>query len=219
LDEAQAEEARLKQTVIPETALDAEVNRHPEVVQLAQVVQAYQRQIDNALKAARQGKDEPLVQELRKKVSEARAALEARKTDLRPTIRQALREQTAADLRARISRLQRKINFLAANKTALAKEQNERRQEIQKRMQNGADLDDVREDLGQIENLVKQIAAEELALKLELDAPKREQVLEQAVIYHARAPAGRMTTAALVGLACALLVFVGLALRLRVSLR
>ncbi len=63
------------------------------------------------------------------------------------------------------------------------------------------------------------MAAEELALTLELATPRRERVLELAVASHADAGRGRTTAAGLAGLAGALLAFACLSLRVRVSIR
>jgi hypothetical protein len=76
----------------------------------------------------------------------------------------------------------------------------------------GGQLKVFREDLRHVEELIKKVAAEEAALEVELAAPKREQVLEPAVVPHRATPPWRITTAGLAGLACALLTFACLAL-------
>jgi hypothetical protein len=115
---------------------------------------------------------------------------------------------------------QDRIALLDDTERALQKEVEDRRQQVVKFANHGGQLDEVRWDLDQIEQLVKNLAAEEVALKLELDAPKSEQVLEKAVIERPAGPgAGRTAAAVLVVLVGALLAFACLSLRLRVSLR
>jgi hypothetical protein len=118
--------------------------------------------------------------------------------------------------------LQDRIALLESTARLLQEEQERRRSEVVRQAvrgaQLGAQLDDVREDLGQIEELIKRVQNQELALDVQLNAPKREQLLEPAVIMHPSAStAGRTAAVALAGLLCGL--FVLACLSLRVSLR
>jgi hypothetical protein len=123
------------------------------------------------------------------------------------------------DQAAKVSDRQRRVALLEGNVRALQSEAQRRREDIAAKLKHAAKLDDVKEDLGHIEKLIQNIAAEELALQLELDAPKREKVLETALVTHVAAGPGRLTTAAVVGLAFALAAFALVTFRVRVSVR
>jgi hypothetical protein len=141
------------------------------------------------------------------------------RSDLRKARQKEPGELADPDQAAKASDRRRRVSLLEDNERALQSEAQRRREDIMAKQKHAAKMDDVKEDLGQIEKLIQNIAAEEFALQLELDAPKREKVLETAIVTNVAAGPGRLTTAALVGLAGALVVFALLTFRFRVSVR
>jgi capsular exopolysaccharide synthesis family protein len=195
--------------------VSAEVEQHPEVQAALQEIKRLRVSIEVNLRGATQGEAEPLVKELRERLKTAREALDVQRKQLRPEALEALRVKARAKLAADTAVLQSKVEVLE-DSIAFYKSETERLQNLlQTRTKHGADLDLFREDLSHIEKLNKRIIDEETALNVELDAPKREHVLEPAVIAAANSKSKRllMTYAAGMGglalglLAVALLEF------------
>jgi hypothetical protein len=215
----QARQKDLAPLPVAPALVDAEVEQHPEVKELRQKVKRLEQSIAVNVKEAVQGEADPLIKELKDKLTVAQEALAARRREVRPEAEQASRRKAQAELDRNISVLQARIAVLTESAAFFEKEATKLRTAIQERAANGAHLHMLKENLGHIEDLVKRLAVEEAAQQVQLAAPKHEQVLEPAVVSHAGAGRGRIAAAALAGLACALLAFACLSLRARVSLR
>lgn len=211
LESAQAREKKLKDELIPEAVVDAKVGEHPGVRKLVLEVQGLEQAIDRNLALATRGEDEPIIQQLRQKRKLARADLDALRKRLRSEVTAALREAAGAQLSGNIALLQAKIAGLEGNAKYLQPEAERMRNRVQELAKNGTKLDDLRDDLTQIEDLNKRIAAEESALNVELDAPKREHVLEPAVVTHARSKSRQVMMAVGAAVAGFALVLLGVA--------
>jgi capsular exopolysaccharide synthesis family protein len=186
LAEEKEREKNLNTAKVPGPTLDAAVSGSEEVKKLEALLQAHEQRIRKFLLNAAMGEKDPIIVGWREDQQKTKDALAALKRELRPAFERAMRETAAAEISANTARLQRRIDFLIANKKVLDKEQQGQRQKIAEKMAAGAALDDVKEDVAQIEELIKRVQNQELALDVQLNAPKREQLLEPAIIYLAR---------------------------------
>jgi polysaccharide biosynthesis transport protein len=208
LEVEQAREKGVRGAAIPKEVVDAQVGQRPAVKAQAAKVQGLEQQIEANLKEAARGEDEPLVRDLRQQLQQAREALAKEQEAVRPEVVEALRKKIGEEVIASRAALEVKI----AGQTNLVKILQPDVERCQKRVKDledsGAKLDDLREDLGHVEELVKKLQGQEDALEVELTAPKRWELIEEAGVVHAQVKARQVMVtagAAAVGLALVLL--------------
>ncbi len=214
-----ADEARLKkfdELPVPPVKVDKEVDQQLAVQELLRKAKKLQQDVAVDVKRATLGAQDPAVKELQGQQAAAEESLQALREKLRPEAVRKVRDEERAVLSARVSELQSKVEVLEKTVKFFEEDAARLANLIQKKVGHGAELDAFRENLVQVEELTKRIANEEMALEVELKAPKREQVLEKAVVTHARSKTRKyMLTlgAAAAGLALGLLAVAFLELR------
>jgi capsular exopolysaccharide synthesis family protein len=186
LKQEREKEKHLEALPVADAEVDAQVEKLPAVQELVREEQKRREGIERTLADAALGKDDPLVKDRQEKLRQTQEALAAQRQKLRPEVVKELQRQARAVVSANIAVLQGKVAGLRSNVEVLEPEAARLRNLVQERAQHGANLDMFREEVAQTEALTRRLTQEETALEVELNAPKREQVLEPAVVAQGR---------------------------------
>lgn len=211
-------EKALEQIEVPPALVEEQVAKDSLVVQLTAEVARLEAAYEAAKASFVKGEQEPKLQKYRTPLDSARAALAARKDAVRPEIVAQLREKARQDLALSVSQLQARIATLKGLEAALAKDIERMEKETQTLNKGSIDLEALREDILQTEDVAKKVAAQIEALKVELQAPSRVKILEDAYVTDADGRKLRMLGTGGAG-AAALVLVVALVLGLEVRAR
>jgi capsular exopolysaccharide synthesis family protein len=208
-----AQEAREKAsegTVVAESALDELLRKDPLIErQMKDLAEQEMRLAANRLVATR-GDDDPAVRLLREKVEAAQRNLEARKKVLRPQFVKELRERVRGEVRLQAAAQRGRVSLLQQMEKELLADVGRREQESRTINKGSLDLESVREDLSQMEDMAKKVTAQVETLKVESQAPSRISLLEEAVVSNAEGHKRRLVATAGAALGGALVALVGL---------
>jgi hypothetical protein len=167
---------------VPDAEVQAELTADPDVRAAQTQVTNTRDRVEKAAAASKPGDPDPSLQSLRKQLADEQAALAAVKKRLAPDAAERIRDQHRKATWEALKRLEMRIAVDQEIDKALETEVTKLRDKLQQQMQGIDKLEAVREDTTQVEETTKRIAAEEEALKIELEAPERTSVLEEAVV-------------------------------------
>jgi hypothetical protein len=182
---------------IPDAEVDAELAADPDVRAAQSQVNHSRDRVEKAAAASKPGDSDPGLPALRKQLADDQAALAEVKKRLAPDAAERVRVQHRKATAEAISRLELRTAFDEEEEKALDTEVCKLRDKLQQQTQGIFKVETVREDTTQLEETTKKIAAEEEALKIELEAPERTSVLEKDVVE--RTPDVRRQVLATVG--------------------
>jgi capsular exopolysaccharide synthesis family protein len=168
-----------------------------------------QRSLDQVSRLARAGSD-PSVQRLRNELEAARAAITAQRKKLYPVIAQQLQERMRGDARAKTAQLQKQIKILTKIKDALADDVRRLSDRSVKLTRDSVDLFSIQEEITNADSVAKTIGAEVEALNLELQAPPRIRLLENATLPRTKDETRPLKMALMVGFCAFAFALVGI---------
>ncbi len=172
VSEAQIEDNWSKE----QTVRDARAN-------IARLTSLYEGTVANAAEKERN----PTAIKIRKEITDAEESLAALRKKMTPAMIEDLRQRNRFDADRAAQVLQARIGSLEANNKSLTAEVDELRNLIQARSENGVKVDAGREDMTPLEDMTRQLAREQEALKIELEATKdRYTVLEKGLAIKPR---------------------------------
>jgi hypothetical protein len=164
----------------PDTVLDEQIERGPQVQQLRQAVEALKRELARVRRAAKGPDPEPAVKQRVADLQAARESLQARRQGLRPTRAKPLREKAQADGKAAAARRRERSAFLEQLARLLTAEVDRLGRQAQGLAKAPAEVDDLREEIAQMGVILKEVAAEAGRLEMERSTPPRVTLVEQA---------------------------------------
>ncbi|HEY7426057.1 MAG TPA: polysaccharide biosynthesis tyrosine autokinase, partial [Gemmataceae bacterium] len=180
------EKKPLPVATIPDSVVDEEVDKVPAVKKLLAEDEPLQESIDAHRRLLREPETHAKFQELVQKQKKVQQALAKQRKAARPRILQQLLEKTSGQAITDSSILRGRIAGLEGTEKLLKSDVERLRTVVQGLADNGVELDDFRDEIAHIENLVKRLLGEETALNVELDAPTEFKVLEESQILHAQ---------------------------------
>jgi capsular exopolysaccharide synthesis family protein len=146
---------------------------------------------------------------LRRRLEALKAAREARRNQLRAAVRTGLQEKARAEAQAALTDAQDRIAALKDRERLLAEQVQRLGAEAHPPRNPGPEAEKLRAEMARSEGLVKKLGEQAQALKIEMAAPPRVTLLQEAVATP-RDDRGRLRAAGLAGLgvlACTLLGF------------
>jgi capsular exopolysaccharide synthesis family protein len=166
-------------------AVEAELKKEPQVVKAEAEIARLEGFVDYIRGITTRGDQDPAVQKLKTKLDGARAALAERREALRPRIEASLREKTRLELQASATLLRRRLGLLKEMAEVLGADVQRMEKDTNVISKGSVEIESLREDLSQAEDMAKKLGTQMEALKVELRAPSRVSVLEEAVVSSA----------------------------------
>jgi capsular exopolysaccharide synthesis family protein len=181
----EAREKAIDKTTVSESALD-ELSRKDAVIDAhLKRIAELETTLASHRRVAVRGDKDPVVREQAEKVREVQLALEARKKAIHPQLVKELRERARGDAQAQGAVLRGRVALLREMEKDMLKDVGQREQDSRTINKGSIDLESVREDLSQIEDMSKKVTGQVEALKVEAQAPSRISLLEEAVVSNA----------------------------------
>src|SRR5439155_5372276 len=180
--EQQARQKALDGLTIPESAVEDQVQRDRLVQQYLKQTTDLEEYIAGLKRVAARGENEPTLRKYEKDLEAARAALDARRKEVRPKVIDGLREKARQETDAALALLQRRATLMKENEKVLGDVIERMRKETQSMNQSGLSLGSLQDDIPRAENLAKMVAADLDALNVEIQAPPRVTLLEAAAL-------------------------------------
>jgi capsular exopolysaccharide synthesis family protein len=198
-----------KEMDIPADLIEDEMKQDLTVIRKLEDVERIDEELLTAKQRFTQGDQNPRLNPIRDRLTVAKAALEARKAEIRPKITEQLRAKAVRSLVATESQLKKQIDVLKNLDAALDADIKGLEKQSQSLNKNQISQETYRIEIAQFEETAKQVAAEIERLKLGLLAPLRVTPWEEPYISTADGEKRRLM-ATLAGAAGALgLVIVG----------
>jgi succinoglycan biosynthesis transport protein ExoP len=126
--------------------------------------------------------EEPAYQRSVRALAEAKTALETRQEQLRPDLTARMEESLRANQKTGKVEAERKLALLADMEQLLAKEVKDRTQEVNLLFKGSVDLEWLRDEIAQADEVGKALGKQIQALQVEMEAPPRITLLEDAVV-------------------------------------
>lgn len=169
-------------TPISEALLEDYLSKEQPVQASRATIQQLQMVLEDTIKVSHEGENSPKATEIRKKIAEAQQSLTVMKKKLTPGLMEEMKQRNRFEAARTVQQMQSRIVVLEEDEKALVKAVDELRQGIKEKADNVGKADAEREDMAQLEERTKRIAAETAALEFELQAPVRYRLLEEAIV-------------------------------------
>lgn len=147
----------------------------------AEITDLEERIADN-LRVVVQGDKDPTIRGLREALADARKVLEDRKHKLRPEIEKRLLERGRTEATVRAATTRAGIKLLRSLEAKLIEDMQEQEKEIAVVGKGSLEIETLGEDISQTEEVAKRLGNQMASLKVELEAPARVSLLEEAVV-------------------------------------
>jgi capsular exopolysaccharide synthesis family protein len=196
---------------VPESVISQQIRHDVLVEQYTQEVAKLEHIVEQLKKTFVIGEKAPAVQVQQSKLDAARNALKARKEYLRPLVLKELQEKAKEDLEVSGAQAQSRIGVLAELEKSVARDVAQMEKENQSLNKRTLNLESLQEDLSQVQEVARRIGAQMETLKVELQAPSRVQLLEEASVNADETKKRRMMAAGGAGLGILAAVLFGVA--------
>jgi capsular exopolysaccharide synthesis family protein len=162
----------------PDTAIEAQLQKSPVVVPLLEEIAQHERDFARAKQVA----DDMVLRRYRLKIDAARAKLDTARAEVRPMVVRELRDEYGRRLQAGILDTKERLEAVTKIEATLRDEVKQLEQETSSLNVGSLDVELLRREVARSEAIVKNLGDQKEALKVELKARPRVQVLEEAVI-------------------------------------
>jgi capsular exopolysaccharide synthesis family protein len=204
-----AREKALDEVEIPVTAVEELLTRDTTLqAQTAELVQL-ERKLAEARRLVSHD-DDPALAKYRTPVEAARRAIAERKETVRAQAMEQLRQKARGEFKAQAAQLRTRIGLLEEQKNQLAEAVKDVDVETRTINKGSIDLEALREEVAQAEEVAKKAGAQMEALKVEMQAPHRVRTLEEGVISNADGEKKRLMATGGAGLGGLLLAGLGI---------
>ena len=165
---------------VPAQVVEVELERQPEVIRSRDQLAAMERRYAAVARIVRQPRDTSLVEAQRMKAA-ASASLQEIRARLRPAIAEQARARPGG-APSDLARLKQQVDVWAAYRDAMDLDIKQLQAETKQVSEKGLDLENEREEIAVSNDVARKVGAEVEAVQVELAAPRRIQVLADAVI-------------------------------------
>jgi capsular exopolysaccharide synthesis family protein len=141
----------------------------------------------------------------------AKKALKERTAEIRPDIVKQVQERARVEQHQQILTLDAKIKYQEQWTDQLKKHFERRKQALQEKADKGVDLEWLHDDIAQLDSLIKEVSRQRQVLEVELDAPPRTKLHEEAFVVPAQTASSRLRMAGGAGLGTFAAVLFGIA--------
>jgi capsular exopolysaccharide synthesis family protein len=199
-----ASEANFGGFTPPELDVAGALGKDPEAVKLKAEIRKLEAQASEFAARAALGNKAREVVQYRRQIASKQQKLTELNERLRPEIVKVVRERARLELQAGISQQQARLANSKETQATLKPEVEHLSKRLAELGKKGVKLDSFREDVSHIEEMVKRFKQEQEALRVEVQAPSRVAVLEEATVSRVNVGARKwmMTAAAGLGAFC-----------------
>jgi capsular exopolysaccharide synthesis family protein len=164
---------------IPESLVEAQLAQDPELAhQQQRLTQVRQRNARFQEVVSR--KDHPALREALQEAQALEKSLEAQRSALRPVVIARLREQRGMEGTDALRERKDRVAILAKQEEILREEVERNSGEVKQIGTSSFELEDMRDEIGQIDKVAKRLSDEMYALHVELQSPGRVSMLQGA---------------------------------------
>ena len=211
LAELKEREKHFQKSKVPEAAIAEALTKEEEILTVKAEIRRLEKRIAATLQRSVQEEADPTVVRDRKEVRQLERKVREAGDRLRPKIIEKLQEQARVDLQTGLAIQQARISNLEGTKQLLGPTVKDLRDKVVAMSKQGIKLDASREEITHVEDMMKRLKNEHEALKVELEAPTRVVLLEEATVTRVRSESRKMmmTGGAFAGAFCFALFGVG----------
>jgi capsular exopolysaccharide synthesis family protein len=163
-----------------ESQLEKAIDKEQVVAQLFAKWEHHKEELDRAIQKAVRGKNEPALRPKFDQLKTIEAELKAARDRVRPEVKERLLAQAGGHLRAPVAELRRRLEFSLELENSLQESVDRLRKQTISTNVGQADVESFRLEIAHAEKLSERVAAEVENLKVEVDAPRRVDLLEDA---------------------------------------
>jgi hypothetical protein len=156
------------------------IDKEPEVVPLLAKREQLKKKLEQVAQLADRGQAKPTLKPMRDQLKTIEAELEAVRGRLRPDVKERLLAQARGNLSASVAELRRRLEFSLKLEKSLQESVDRLRTQTNSTNIVQTDVEAFRLEIAQVEKLSERVAAEVENLKVEVDAPRRVELLEDA---------------------------------------
>jgi capsular exopolysaccharide synthesis family protein len=214
--ETQALEARDKaagERTLPERAITDQIEADASVRRKQDKVIRLEESLQSLVNRYKYAPTDPIYKNMHQSLEQAQKDLEAIKQRLRPKFEEDFRERSKAYAAARAAAAQERLAFIENIQRLLKQEIQQTQDDIRTLTVRSVDLESLKAEILLVDGITKKIQSEIEAMTVELNAPARVRMLDQAVVVNNRDPIKQMRMAAIFGFGTFGLVLLGVAWR------
>jgi capsular exopolysaccharide synthesis family protein len=211
LDTLREKEKHFQHLKPSELAVAEALAKEEEVLALKAEISRLETDISKTLQRSALEENDPTVIRGREEVRRLETKVRDAGARLRPKIIQKVQERARLDLQAGLSLQQARITILEGTEKMLEPEIQRLRERLTVLRKQGFKQDLFLEDIGYLQDMTKRLRGEHEALKVELMAPSRVAVIEEATVVRVNAQQRQFLLTAGAALAAFLLALVGVA--------
>jgi capsular exopolysaccharide synthesis family protein len=190
-------QATQAEPVIPDADVEAELEKHPAVIQLHGRVAEAENTMERVRLVNERALDSPIFSRYRTELDSSKAALAERKASLRASIVRTLREKGKLDAKAQIEQNQSKLTQLRELEKTLGAEVTRASNELREFHLATTAMESFKEAITDAEDMSKQLTIEKERRMVEIQAPPRVTLWEEAVVTKADTERRRLLAAGL----------------------
>lgn len=172
--------------IAAEALIEDSFKKDPIVSRLSQEIMRYQEDAEWIKDRAREPEKDPTFRHTMKAMDIAKKALTARQLQLRPAALAQLGDHERSKFKSTLAGHQVQVEILTKEEKILAEEVKRRGQDLYALTKGTVDLEWLREEIAQAEDVHKKVGSELQALQVELQAPQRVTLLEEVVVSHSK---------------------------------
>jgi capsular exopolysaccharide synthesis family protein len=201
-----AHETGIKDWKVPEAAIEQELRKDSVLQGLIVKKGDLEKKLEELVQKAVGGRDAPALKPQVREVEGAQAAIDSRRASIRNQIIAFLREQGMENLKTTLSQANERAEFLKKREEQLETKVKELQNKTTKGVINQIDLEHEKQELAQVAKLAEQVGSRAETLAIEVDAPKRVTLVEEAHAVQEDPVKRRMKAAGAGGIGTFLLV-------------
>lgn len=186
LQQLKAEKQLLEADKASEAAITAAIadafENLPDVLAYRAVIRDVEGKLAKTMERATKGEGDLSVKALRKEIDSHKNKLKEMEKQERPALVKAAKAKMLADVQQKMRVEQSQIEAMKHTEALVEPDIKMLREQLTKANEKGMDLDTMQTDLTHLENMVYKLRAEQEAVNVELQAPKRVEVIEFATV-------------------------------------
>jgi capsular exopolysaccharide synthesis family protein len=197
---AQSKHASLKQSPLPKPVVEERLKLHPELVKMEADIAAKQARLDSLSERLQSPENDPLYRAEKQAVASAAAELASRREDLRGIVEQKLREESLAQTKTALQTHKEQLTLMDRLEKTVEEQVHKQAADIEALSKGTISIEWLDEEIAHTADTHKRVGSQKEALQVEVDAPSRVSVLEDAYTIQSRDPASRLRITGLAGI-------------------
>jgi capsular exopolysaccharide synthesis family protein len=165
---------------VPKEVVEQALNKEPAIVQLTTQRDLHKKKLDRAAELAVRGREEPALRHMVEHLETLEAEIETMRNRLRSDIKERLQAKTGSDRYASVTDLRRRYDFSRELEKSLQESVEQLQKETKTANVDQVEVESAKLDIEQMVKLSDRLATEVETLKVEVEAPHRVVLLEEA---------------------------------------